>query len=421
MSHTKIAIIGLGYVGLPLAVEFGKQGDTVGFDISQKRIDELKRGIDRTLETDAEKLGEAKELSFTTNLEDIRPCNFYIVTVPTPIDQFNRPDLSLVEKATETVGKVLKKNDIVVYESTVYPGCTEEFCVPILERLSGLAFNKDFFCGYSPERINPGDKKHTVTQIKKVTSGSTPETLKKVDEVYKSVIVAGTHPVSSIKVAEAAKVIENSQRDINIAFINELALIFERMGIDTLEVLEAAGSKWNFLPFRPGLVGGHCIGVDPYYLTHKAQEIGYHPEVILAGRRINDNMGVFVANKVVKLMIHKGHKVHGARVLVLGITFKENCTDIRNSRVVDIVNELKDFGCRVDVYDSWAESEDVMHEYGLPLIADKELVPGTYDAIVLAVAHEKFRTLDVRSLKNKNGVIYDVKSFLDPATIDGRL
>ena len=421
MSSTKIAIIGLGYVGLPLAVEFGKQYDTVGFDISQKRIDELKRGIDRTLETDTEKLGEAKRLAFTTNLEDIRPCNFYVVTVPTPIDQFNRPDLSLIEKATETAGKVLKKNDIVVYESTVYPGCTEEFCVPILERVSGLAFNKDFYCGYSPERINPGDKKHTVTQIKKVTSGSTPETLKKVDEVYKSVIVAGTHPVSSIKVAEAAKVIENSQRDINIAFINELALIFERMGIDTLEVLEAAGSKWNFLPFRPGLVGGHCIGVDPYYLTHKAQEIGYHPEVILAGRRINDNMGVFVANKVVKLMIRKGHKVHGARVLVLGITFKENCTDIRNSRVVDIVNELKDFGCKVDVCDPWAESEDVMHEYGFALIGEKELKPGAYDAVVLAVAHEKFAALDVALFKNKNGVIYDVKSFLDPAIIDGRL
>jgi len=421
MSSTKIAIIGLGYVGLPLAVEFGKKYDTVGFDINQKRIDELKKGIDRTLETGAEDLKAAKRLLYTTNLEDMRPCNVHIVTVPTPIDGFKRPDLSLVERATETVGKVLKKDDIVVYESTVYPGCTEEFCVPILERLSGLKFNVDFFCGYSPERINPGDKQHTVTKIKKVTSGSTPATARKVDELYKSIITAGTHPVSSLKVAEAAKVIENSQRDINIAFINELALIFDRMGIDTLEVLEAAGSKWNFLPFRPGLVGGHCIGVDPYYLTHKAQEIGYHPEVILAGRRINDNMGIFIANKIVKLMIHKGHKVDGARVLVLGITFKENCTDIRNSRVVDIIEELKDFGCKVDVYDPWAESGDVMHEYGFPLVGKEQLEADGYDAVVLAVAHDKFREIDIASMKRKNGVIYDVKSFLDPAIIDGRL
>jgi UDP-N-acetyl-D-galactosamine dehydrogenase len=303
----------------------------------------------------------------------------------------------------------------------VYPGCTEEFCVPILERISGLTFNEDFFCGYSPERINPGDKQHTVTKIKKVTSGSTRETTLKVDELYRSIITAGTHPVSSLKVAEAAKVIENSQRDINIAFINELALIFERMGIDTLEVLEAAGSKWNFLPFRPGLVGGHCIGVDPYYLTHKAQEIGYHPEVILAGRRINDNMGIFIANKVVKLMIHKGHKVQGTRVLVLGITFKENCTDIRNSRVVDIVKELADYGCRVDVYDPWAASDDVKHEYGFPLIGEDVLRAGGYDAVVLAVAHEKFKSLDIVGLKGANGVIYDVKSFLDPGVVDGRL
>jgi UDP-N-acetyl-D-galactosamine dehydrogenase len=421
MGTVRIAIIGLGYVGLPLAVEFGKRYDTVGFDISEKRIEELRRGRDRTLETDAEDLKTAKRLTFTTSLDDIRTCDFYIVTVPTPIDKFNRPDLSLVEKATETVAKVLKKGDIVVYESTVYPGCTEEFCVPILERLSGLAFNEDFFCGYSPERINPGDKQHRLTKIKKVTSGSTPETARKVDEIYRSIITAGTHPVTSLKVAEAAKVIENSQRDINIAFINELALIFERMGIDTLEVLEAAGSKWNFLPFRPGLVGGHCIGVDPYYLTHKAQELGYHPEVILAGRRINDNMGVFIANKVVKVMIHKGHTVYGSRVLILGLTFKENCTDIRNSRVVDIVRELKEFGCAVDVYDPWAESDDVMHEYGFPLIGETELNAGGYDAIILAVAHEKFRALDVAGLKKENGVIYDVKSFLDPKTIDERL
>jgi UDP-N-acetyl-D-galactosamine dehydrogenase len=421
MSSTKIAIVGLGYVGLPLAVEFGKKYDTVGFDINHKRINELKKGVDRTLETLAEDLKAAKRLLYTTNLEDMRPCNVHIVTVPTPIDGFKRPDLSLVERATETVGTVLKKDDVVVYESTVYPGCTEEFCVPILERLSGLKFNVDFFCGYSPERINPGDKQHTVTKIKKVTSGSTPATARKVDELYKSIITAGTHPVSSLKVAEAAKVIENSQRDINIAFINELALIFERMGIDTLEVLEAAGSKWNFLPFRPGLVGGHCIGVDPYYLTHKAQEIGYHPEVILAGRRINDNMGIFIANKVVKLMIHKGHKVDGARVLVLGITFKEDCTDIRNSRVVDIIEELKDFGCKVDVYDPWAESDDVVREYGFPLVGKEQLEADGYDAVILAVAHGAFREIDIASMKRKNGVIYDVKSFLDPAIVDGRL
>jgi UDP-N-acetyl-D-galactosamine dehydrogenase len=420
-TTTRIAIIGLGYVGLPLAVEFGKIYDTIGFDISEKRIDELRDGTDRTLETSAEDLRSAKKLSYTTSIEEIRPCNFFVVTVPTPIDEFKRPDLTLVERATQTVGKVLKKGDVVVYESTVYPGCTEEFCVPILERISGLKFNEDFFCGYSPERINPGDKQHTVTKIKKVTSGSTPETAKRVDELYASIIKAGTHPVSSVKVAEAAKVIENSQRDINIAFINELALIFDRMGIDTLEVLEAAGSKWNFLPFRPGLVGGHCIGVDPYYLTHKAEEIGYHPEVILAGRRINDNMGVFIANKVIKLMIRRGHKVQGAKVLILGITFKENCTDIRNSRVVDIVRELADFGCEVDVVDPWAGSEDVRHEYGFALAELDGLKPGSYDAVVLAVAHEKFRGLDVAALKSPKGVVYDVKAFLDPRVVDGRL
>jgi len=420
-SSTKIAIIGLGYVGLPLAVEFGKKLETVGFDINQRRIDDLKQGVDRTLETSAEDIRAAKQLVVTTNIEDIRPCAVFIVTVPTPIDKYNRPDLTPVEKATETVGKVLKKGDIVVYESTVYPGCTEEFCVPILERLSGLKFNKDFFCGYSPERINPGDKQHTVTKIKKVTSGSTPEVAEKVDALYRTIITAGTHRASSIKVAEAAKVIENSQRDINIAFVNELALIFERLGIDTLEVLEAAGSKWNFLPFRPGLVGGHCIGVDPYYLTHKAQEIGYHPEVILAGRRINDNMGKTVADRIVKLMIHKEHKVRGARVLVLGVTFKENCPDIRNSRVVDIVSELRDFGCKVDVYDPWADSEEVVHEYGFPIVSSDALKPGSYDAVVLAVAHEKFKGLEVASLKKPHGVIFDVKAFLDPKIIDGRL
>ncbi len=420
-SDTRIAIVGLGYVGLPLAVEFGKKHDTVGFDINKRRVEELRSGIDRTLETKADDIRAAERLRMTTELEDIRPCNVYIVTVPTPIDEYNRPDLTPVERASETVGKVLKKGDVVVYESTVYPGCTEEFCVPILERLSGLKFNRDFYCGYSPERINPGDKQHTVTKIKKVTSGSTLETARKVDELYRSIITAGTHPASSIKVAEAAKVIENSQRDINIAFVNELALIFERLGIDTLEVLEAAGSKWNFLPFRPGLVGGHCIGVDPYYLTHKAQEIGYHPEVILAGRRINDNMGIFIAGKVVKLMIHKGHKIRGARVLVLGVTFKENCPDIRNSRVVDIIYELRDFGCNVDVYDPWAESTEVVEEYGFPLVPESALGKGAYDAVILGVAHEKFRGIDVASLKNANGVVYDVKSFLDPKIVDGRL
>lgn len=421
MSSAKIGIVGLGYVGLPLAVEFGKRFDTVGFDISARRVEELRKGVDRTLETSPEDLAAAKRLLCTTDVESLRPCNFYIVTVPTPIDEFKRPDLTPVEKATETVAKVLKKGDIVVYESTVYPGCTEEFCVPILERISGMKFNRDFFCGYSPERINPGDKQHTVTKIRKVTSGSTPETARTVDEVYRAIIGAGTHLASSIKVAEAAKVIENSQRDINIAFVNELALIFERLGIDTLEVLEAAGSKWNFLPFRPGLVGGHCIGVDPYYLTHKAQEIGYHPEVILAGRRINDNMGVFVANKVVKLMIHKGHRVQGARVLVLGVTFKENCPDIRNSRVVDVVRELRDFGCEVDVHDPWADSSEVVHEYGFPLVDRAALKPGAYDAVVFAVAHERFREYDVRSFANGKGVVYDVKSWLDRGAVDGRL
>ena len=421
MSSTKIGIIGLGYVGLPLAVEFGKLYDTVGFDINAKRVEDLKHGIDRTLETSAEEIKAAKRLLVTTAVEDLRPCNFFVVTVPTPIDEYKRPDLTPVERATETVGKALKKGDVVVYESTVYPGCTEELCVPILERLSGLVFNRDFFCGYSPERINPGDKQHTVTKIKKVTSGSTPEIARKVDEIYRSIIAAGTHRASSIKVAEAAKVIENSQRDINIAFVNELALIFDRLGIDTLEVLEAAGSKWNFLPFRPGLVGGHCIGVDPYYLTHKAQEIGYHPEVILAGRRINDNMGIFIAGRVVKLMIHKGHRVQGARVLVLGVTFKENCPDIRNSRVVDVVRELRDFGCAVDVHDPWADSGEVAHEYGFPLVDRKALAAGAYDAVVLAVAHDAFRELDVAALKGENGVIFDVKAFLDKKVVDGRL
>lgn len=421
MSSTKIAVIGLGYVGLPLAVEFGKHQETVGFDINAGRVEELKNGVDRTLEASPEAIRSAKQLLVTTDIEDLRSCSVYIITVPTPIDGHNRPDLTPIEKASETVGQVLSDGDIVIYESTVYPGCTEEHCVPILERMSGLVFNKDFFCGYSPERINPGDKQHTVTKIKKVTSGSTPETAQKVDDLYRSIITAGTHLASSIKVAEAAKVIENSQRDINIAFVNELALIFDRLEIDTLEVLEAAGSKWNFLPFRPGLVGGHCIGVDPYYLTHKAEEIGYHPEVILSGRRINDNMGNFIAGQIVKLMIHKGHKVKDSRVLVLGATFKENCPDIRNSRVVDVVRELEDFGCEVDVSDPWADSDEVVAEYGFPLVGSSALAPGSYDAVVLAVAHDKFKDLDVSSFIGSDGIIYDVKSFLAPESVDGRL
>ncbi len=414
----KIAIIGLGYVGLPLAVEFGKKYDVVGFDINQSRIDELKNGVDRTLEVDSEGLKSATRLSYSTQINDIKKCNVYIVTVPTPVDEYKRPDLTPLIKASETVGKALKKGDIVVYESTVYPGCTEEDCVPVLERVSGLKFNEDFFCGYSPERINPGDKEHTVTKILKVTSGSTPEIADKVDEIYGSIITAGTHKASSIKVAEAAKVIENSQRDINIAFVNELSIIFSKMGIDTLDVLAAAGTKWNFLPFRPGLVGGHCIGVDPYYLTFKAESMGYHPEVILAGRRINDNMGAYVAKEVVKLLIKKSHKVDGARILVLGITFKENCPDIRNSRVIDVISELSDFGCAVEVYDPWADAAEVKHEYRLALV---EKPSGKYDAVVLAVAHKEFATLDIDTLKKENSVVYDIKGVLEKGKADKRL
>ena len=416
--NKKLAIIGLGYVGLPLAVEFGKKFETVGFDINKERIEELKEGYDRTLEVDSENLKSAKKLSFTTELDDIKDANIYIVTVPTPIDSFKRPDLTPLLKASETVGKVLKKGDIVIYESTVYPGATEEDCVPVLEKFSGLKFNKDFFCGYSPERINPGDKEHTVTKIKKVTSGSTPEVAKEVDELYKSIIEAGTHLAPSIKVAEAAKVIENAQRDINIAFVNELAMIFNKMGIDTNAVLEAAATKWNFLKFKPGLVGGHCIGVDPYYLTHKAQQLGYNPEIILAGRRLNDNMGIFVANQVVKLMIKKGKRIEGAKILVLGITFKENCPDIRNSRVIDVINELKDFGCNVDVYDPWADKEEVKEEYGIDLLTKEDNIDlSKYDAIVVAVAHDEFKKMDIK--KSDNQVIYDIKGILKES--DGRL
>ena len=431
----KIAVIGLGYVGLPLAVEFAKEYEVVGFDIYQQRIDELENAHDRTLELTREQLKEAiaNDMKFTCKLEDISTCNIYIVTVPTPIDKNKRPDLTPLIKASESIGEVLKKDDIVIYESTVYPGATEEDCVPVLERVSGLKFNTDFFCGYSPERINPGDKKHTVTKILKVTSGSTPQVAKKVDDLYASIITAGTHKAPSIKVAEAAKVIENSQRDINIAFVNELAMIFNKLDIDTNAVLEAAGTKWNFLPFRPGLVGGHCIGVDPYYLTHKAQEVGFNPEIILAGRRINDNMGIYVANQVIKLMIKKGHKIEGAKVLILGITFKENCPDIRNSRVIDVINELKEFGCDVYVTDPWADKEEVKKEYDIDLIQNSKFKIQNYDSVVLAVAHDEFKELNskfkIQNSKVANSdckanfprklVTYDIKNIL--ADVDGRL
>lgn len=413
---SKICVIGLGYVGLPLAHAFSAKYEVVGFDISKWRIDELSSGYDRTLELTESQVKEAIKngMKFSLDINDIKDCNIYIVTVPTPIDKNKRPDLTPLIKASETVGKVLKKGDIVIYESTVYPGATEEDCVPVLEKFSNLKFNTDFFCGYSPERINPGDKEHTVTKILKVTSGSTPEIGKKVNELYASIITAGTHLAPTIKVAEAAKVIENSQRDINIAFVNELAIIFNKLGINTNDVLAAAGTKWNFLPFKPGLVGGHCIGVDPYYLTHKAQSIGYNPEIILAGRRLNDNMGIYVANQVIKLMIKKGHKIEGSKVLVLGITFKENCPDIRNSRVIDVIEELQEFGCNIDVYDPWADTKEVEHEYSLKLI--KELNTDKYEAIVLAVAHNEFKEL---KLKTDNNVVFDIKSILDET--DGRL
>jgi UDP-N-acetyl-D-galactosamine dehydrogenase len=420
----KIAIIGLGYVGLPLAHAFSSKYKVVGFDIAQWRIDELRSGIDRTLELSEEQVkGAIKNgMKFTNKLEDIANCNIFIVTVPTPIDKHKKPDLTPLLKASESIAKVLKKGDIVIYESTVYPGATEEDCIPILEKVSGLKFNKDFFAGYSPERINPGDKEHTVTKILKVTSGSTPEIAKKVDELYKSIITAGTYKASSIKVAEAAKVIENTQRDLNIAFVNELAVIFNKMGIDTNAVLEAAGTKWNFLKFKPGLVGGHCIGVDPYYLTHKAKEIGYHPEIILAGRRLNDNMGIFVANQVVKLMIKKGQRIEGAKALVLGITFKENCPDIRNSKVIDVIRELEEFGIKVDVYDPWADKEEVKREYGIDLIENERLKMENYDAIVLAVAHKEFKKLNFQlPTINSKLVVYDIKGILDTSIVDGRL
>jgi len=412
----KIAVIGLGYVGLPLAHAFSSKYTVVGFDIAEWRINELTQGIDRTLELSETQVKEAiaNEMKFTNQLEEISDCNIYIVTVPTPIDKHKKPDLTPLLKASESIGSVLKKEDIVIYESTVYPGATEEDCVPILERVSGLTFNQDFYCGYSPERINPGDKEHTVTKILKVTSGSTAEIGQRVDSLYASIITAGTHLAPTIKVAEAAKVIENSQRDINIAFVNELSMIFNRLNIDTNAVLEAAGTKWNFLPFKPGLVGGHCIGVDPYYLTHKAQEVGYNPEIILAGRRLNDNMGIYVANQVIKLMIKKGKKIEGSKVLVLGITFKENCPDIRNSRVIDVIQELQDFGCDVAVNDYWADKDEVQREYGLSL--EKNVTIESYDAVVLAVAHEKYKTLNI---DNKEQVVFDIKSILTSS--DGKL
>lgn len=415
LSDLKIAIIGLGYVGLPLAVEFGKKYPVIGFDINQYRIDELRNGQDHTLEVSTEELRNSEQLDFSADLDDLKKSNFFIVTVPTPVDQVNRPDLTPLKKASETVGYALKKGDIVVYESTVFPGATQEVCIPILEKVSGLKFNQDFFAGYSPERINPGDKVNTLTKIKKITSGSTPEVANIVDAVYASIITAGTHKASSIKVAEAAKVIENTQRDLNIALVNELSVIFDRIGIDTLDVLEAAGSKWNFLPFRPGLVGGHCIGVDPYYLTHKAEEVGYHPQVILAGRRINDNMARYVARNTIKLMLQNGIDVPRAKVGVLGVTFKENCPDIRNSKVADLIKELEFWGAQVVVVDPWADAEEVQNEYGIELGLIDEKNP--VDSLIIAVGHHEFRSLSANELRSyvkcDKPVLADVKSLFD--------
>ncbi len=433
MENTKIAIIGLGYVGLPLAVEFAKKFQVVGFDINEQRIKELRNDEDVTLETTSEELNsvnissyealesQSKGLWISNKLEDIATCNIYVVTVPTPVDKNNRPDLTPLYKASETVGKVLSKGDIVIYESTVFPGATEDECRPILENISGLIFNKDFFLGYSPERINPGDKEHTVTKILKVTSGSTPEVAKTVDDLYKTIIVAGTHLAPCIKVAEAAKVIENSQRDVNIAFVNELSKIFRLMDIDTNDVLEAAGTKWNFLPFRPGLVGGHCIGVDPYYLAHKAMELGYNPEIILSGRRLNDSMGPYVAQETIKLMIKKGIKISGSNVLVLGITFKEDCPDIRNSRAIDIIEELKSYSVNVDVFDPWASKEEVEHEYGIDLLAEENEFDKKYDGVVLAVSHKEFLSFKLDQHVNSDHILFDVKSILAKGVADSRL
>ena len=422
LRKCRIGVVGLGYVGLPLAVEFGKRYETLGFDVKPARIEQLRHGRDLTLEVTRAELKAARHLSFTTELEDLRRCRVFIVTVPTPVDEYKRPDLAPLIRASESVGKVLRKGAIVIFESTVYPGCTEEVCVPILERGSGLRFNRDFFCGYSPERINPGDKQHRLTTIRKVTAGSTPEIADFVDQLYGSIVTAGTHKTSSIRVAEAAKVIENTQRDVNIALINELALIFNRLKLDTEEVLNAAGSKWNFLPFRPGLVGGHCIGVDPYYLTHKAQEIGYHPEMILAGRRLNDNMALHVAAQITQLMAAKRIHVNGARALVLGITFKENCPDVRNSKVADVVRELQKHGAHVDVYDPWANGSECRREYGFEPV--RTLRRGRYDVAIVAVAHRQFRELGarrVRQLCRRKHVLYDIKHVFPAKLVDGRL
>lgn len=423
LDSKKIGVIGLGYVGLPLAVELGKQRAVLGFDISAARVTELQAGQDHTLECSSEELLAAVHLTFSDKAEDLKSCQVFIVTVPTPVDKANRPDMTPLVKASETVGRVLKPGDVVIYESTVYPGATEEVCVPVLEKFSGLVFNKDFYCGYSPERINPGDKEHRLPTIKKVTSGSTPQVADAVDALYAQIITAGTHKASSIKVAEAAKVIENTQRDVNIALINELSLIFNRLGIDTLEVLQAAGTKWNFLPFRPGLVGGHCIGVDPYYLTHKAQEVGYHPEVILAGRRINDHMATHVADEVVKLMLRKNISVLGSKILVLGLSFKENCPDVRNTKVVDIVSALQSYNANVDVYDPWIDVDEALHEYGLTCLPDVP-VANTYAAIVLAVGHQQFLAMGIDGVKKMGvpgAVLFDVKGLFPREMVDARL
>ena len=422
ITDSHIAIIGLGYVGLPLAVEFGKHYPTLGFDINQARINELNQGEDHTLEVSADELAQATKLSYSADIADLRRANVFIVTVPTPIDAHRQPDLTPLIKASETLGKVIKAGDVVIYESTVYPGATEEDCIPVIERVSGLKYNVDFFAGYSPERINPGDKEHRVTTIKKVTSGSTPDIAEFVDGLYRSIITAGTYKASSIRVAEAAKVIENTQRDLNIALINELAVIFNKLGIDTEEVLLAAGTKWNFLPFRPGLVGGHCIGVDPYYLTHKAQSIGYHPEVILAGRRINDSMGRYVVSELVKAMVKRRIHVAGAKVLVMGLTFKENCPDIRNTKVVDILAELKEYGVEADVFDPWVDAAEAQHEYGITPLSQPE--QGAYDAVILAVGHQQFRAMGaagIRALTKRDSVLYDLKYVLNSDDADLRL
>ena len=422
LNDIKLAIVGLGYVGLPLAVEFGRKRAVVGFDINERRIRQLQQGIDITLETTKEDLHAAVNLNFATNINDLKSCNCFIITVPTPIDEHKRPDLIPLIKASEAIGKILKEGDVVIYESTVYPGCTEEDCVPILEKYSGLKFNKGFYCGYSPERINPGDKQHTITTIKKVTSGSTPEIADLIDSLYSEIIIAGTHKAQSIKVAEAAKVIENTQRDLNIALINELAIIFNRMKIDTEAVLQASGSKWNFLPFRPGLVGGHCIGVDPYYLTHKAEAIGYHPDIILAGRRLNDGMGAYVVGQLVKAMANKRIRIDNARVLVMGLAFKENCPDLRNSRVVDIVTELEGYNCKVDVYDPWVDKYESQREHSISPLEFPGF--GDYDAIILAVAHKHFKDMgaaSIRAFGKSNSIIYDLKYVFSAEESDIRL